>query len=340
MLLFRPSRLSDLPGLLALAGSASGGLTTLPAKEDVLHERIEDSQRGFNTRVKRPGGESYLFVLEETDTGAVVGTSGLSARVGGFEPFYTYEVKHDRFSHPPLGIEKEVAVLHLKKIHRGPSELCSLLLHSGHRRSGAGRLLSLARFHFMHACPERFDATVIAELRGYVDQEGKSPFWEAVGRPFFENEFFAVDYLSGLGDKSFIADLMPEHPIYTNLLPASVRAVLGRVHPDTEPALALLLAEGFERTNEIDIFDAGPVLRAATAQVRTIRTCRTARVRSLETPEGPHPASLLVSNLQLDFRACLAPLWPHEDNSVSIAPAVAAALQLEPGHSLAFSPLR
>jgi RimJ/RimL family protein N-acetyltransferase len=50
-------------------------------------------------------------------------------------------------------------------------------------------------------------------MRGYIDESGKSPFWEAVGRNFFEFDYYAADVLSGLGEKEFIADLMPRHPM-------------------------------------------------------------------------------------------------------------------------------
>lgn len=336
MLLLRPIRATDLPGLVALARSIVGGLTTLPANEEFLRDRIDDSLRAFAARVRKPGGEYYLFVLEDTTTGAVVGTSGLAARVGGFEPFYSYEIRTERYVHAPLKIEKEISVLHLKEVHRGPTEICSLFLHPDYRRQGAGRLLSLARFLFVGAFPERFDDTVIAELRGYTDQTDRSPFWEAVGRQFFEFDFYSADFLSGLGDKAFIADLMPDHPIYVTLLPPAVQAVIGRVHAKTEPALALLLAEGFARTTEVDIFDAGPLLRAPTAEIRTIRAARTARLRDPVAPAGAG-ALHLVAKPSLDFRACLASVTAHEDDTVSLEPETVNFLQLAAGEPVVFS---
>ena len=338
MLVVRPVRESDLPGLVALASSIAGGLTTLPAHEDVLRARIADSIRAFSPHVRKPGGEYYLFVLEDTATGELIGTSGLAARVGGYEPFYSYEIRREHYAHAPLNIAKEISVLHLKEIHRGPSEICSLYLHPDHRRAGAGRLLSLARFLFVAAFPMRFDAVIIAELRGYIDQTGRSPFWEAVGRRFFDFDFYAADFLSGLGDKAFIADLMPDHPIYVSLLPPEVQAVIGRVHASTEPALALLQGEGFERTTEVDIFDAGPQLRAATDSIRTIREARSAIVRALAPAANDAPVQLLA-NRALDFRACCGVVTPFDDG-VALAPAIADALQLDAGNLLTSSPLR
>src|SRR5882724_6628520 len=256
MFVLRPVRETDLPKLIELARSISGGLTTLPANEAFLEERIDDSSRAFNPKIKKPGGEYYLFILEDISNGDIVGTAGIASRVGGFDPFYSYEIRPEKFVHVPLKIAKDIPVLHLKATHRGPSEICSLFLRADCRRGGLGRLLSLARFVFMRCFPKRFDQTVIAELRGYLDQENKSPFWESVGRHFFEHDFYHADGLSGLGNKEFIADLMPKYPIYIPLLPVSVQAVIGRVHYETVPALNLLLAEGFVQTTEVDIFDA------------------------------------------------------------------------------------
>lgn len=339
MLLLRPIRENDLAGLVALAGSTGGGLTTLPLNEEFLGDRIESSTRAFSPRVRKPGGEYYLFALEDTVTHEVVGVSGIASCVGGFEPWYSYEIRREKLVHRPLKIDREVSVLHLKQDHRGPSEICSLFLRADRRRGGAGRLLSLSRFLFIGAFQKRFTDTIIAEMRGFIDQTGKSPFWEAVGRHFFPIDFYAADVLSGLGEKEFIADLMPRHPLYVPLLTPEVQAVIGRVHHDTEPALALLLAEGFQRVNQVDIFDAGPLLRTPVSRLRTINSTSTARLRDV----SPAPAEAMVrllANARLDFRACLGALTEHKDGSVSLDPGLAAALALEPGDTVTYAPLK
>jgi arginine N-succinyltransferase len=338
MFAIRPVRENDLPVLVQLAGSIGGGLTTLPANEDVLGDRIADSLRAFSPRVKRPRGEYYLFVLEDTGTGEIVGTSGIVSRVGGFEPWYGYEIRAEKFVHQPLRIEKDIATLHLKMDHRGPSEACSLFLRSDRRGGGNGRLLSLARFLFIAAFRARFTDTVVAELRGYMDDSGHSPFWDAVGQIFFESDFYRADLLSGLGDKDFIAALMPKHPIYVPLLPKDVQAVIGRVHRDAEPALALLRAEGFADTNEVDIFDAGPLVQAQTDSLRTVRESKTAVILDL-LAEAPATSTHLISNAALDFRACLGAVSEHADG-ISLPRVCAHALGVKAGDQISYSPLK
>ena len=339
MFVLRPARESDLPRLVALAQATGGGLTTLPPNEEFLADRIDGSLRAFSPRVRSPGGEFYLFALEDSATGEVVGVSGIASRVGGFEPWYSYEIKRERFVHEPLKVDREIPALHLRIEHRGPSEICSLFLRADRRRGGVGRLLSLGRFLFMAAFPRRFTDVVIAEMRGYIDQTGKSPFWEAVGRHFYQFDFYRADVLSGLGEKEFIAALNPRHPIYIPLLTPEVQAVIGRVHHDTEPALALLLNEGFTKGDEVDIFDAGPLVEARVADIRTIKSARTARVRSANAPATTNTDSLLA-NGALDFRACLGSVVAHDDGSVSLHRELAAALQIDAGDTLWISPLR
>jgi arginine N-succinyltransferase len=336
---FRPIRDDDLPRLVALARSIDGSLTSLPPDEAFLRERIDDSLRAFSPHVRKPGGECYLFVLEDTTSGEVIGTSGIVARVGGYDPFYSYEIRTEQFTHAPLNIAKEVGVLHLKQLHAGPTEIGSLFLHADRRRGGWGRFLSLARFLFIGAFRSRFDATVVAELRGYMDQRGQSPFWEAVGRKFFEHDFYEADLLSGLGNKQFIADLMPRHPIYIPLLPAEVQAVIGRPHHDAVPALVLLQAEGFAATAEVDIFDAGPQVRATVSNIRTIRQSRGAAVAEITSAPADTPP-MLVARRSLDFRCVLAPVRVVGEDAVALGADAAAALGVSTGDTVSFAPPR
>lgn len=306
MLVVRPVRLDDLDALFALAESAGIGLTTLPPDRRLLKDRIVRSVHGFATDPVKPGGEAYLLVMEDQRSGALAGTCGMVAKVGGFDPFYSYAVQTTLQESPELGVRREIPTLHLVANHSGPSEIGTLFLAPEFRGGGNGRLLSLSRFLFMADAPQRFDDEVIAEMRGVLTPEDDSPFWEAVGRHFFDMEFARADVLSA-ADKKFIADLMPEHPIYIPMLPAEVQHVIGQVHVETRPALRLLEQEGFRFGNHVDIFDAGPLLTATRPEIRTIRESRLAVVRDIVAEVGL-PETYLISNARLDFRCCLGNL--------------------------------
>jgi arginine N-succinyltransferase len=334
----RPVREEDLPKVTELVGTISGGMTSLPDHPEYLARRIEDSLRAFDHRVRKPAGETYFFVLEELKSGGIVGTSGLLSRVGGFDPFYTYRIRKHVQTYEPLHIRNELKTLELVKNHKGPSETCSLFLHASYRSHGIGKLLSLPRFCFMKANPERFDEEIIAELRGYLDQEGHSPFWEAVGSKFFQRDYYTADVLSGIGEKDFIEALLPEFPIYINLLPFSAQAVIGKVHPHTEPAKSILTREGFKVTDEVDIFDAGPILRARREELKTWEETRTARIAGIHrTLEKPH--DVLLTNLSLDFRAIRAEIDIKADCSVCLTPDAAKVLNVNESQQIQYLPL-
>lgn len=341
----RPVRESDLPALLRLLDSLTDSLTTLPRNQRFLESRIHKSIRAFYPNVDEPGSEEYLFVLADDLQGQLYGCSGIVARVGGFKPFFTYQIIPERVEHKPQGICHTIDVLHLRANHDGPSEIGSLFLHPDLRGGGIGRLLSLARFLFMAAYPSRFQQRVIAEMRGYIGPDGKSPFWETVGRHFFLNDFHQADFLSGLGQKDFIRDLMPRHPIYLPLLPEQTRRIIGEVHPHTVPARRLLLREGFAVSDEVDIFDAGPQLAAELPQIRCVRQSREVRLLSTDVAGIPpaaasSPAEVwLLSNGRLDFRACLGAYYECEPDGIVLNPATAELLEVGIGDSLRLSPL-
>ena len=334
MMLVRPSRTSDLDSLVALAGQAGIGLTTLPASEKVLGDFLADSETAFQRKVVRPRGERYLLVMEHLLTGEVVGCAGLVGRVGGFDPFYSYTLKTVRKESASLNVVKEIKTLNLIQDHKGPSEIGTLFVHPNHRRGGHGRLMSLARFLFMAACPERFTTDVIAEMRGNVDPDKGSPFWQAIGQHFFDMPFVDADKRSA-ANKQFITDLMPKHPIYISMLPPDARAVIGQVHPEAEPALKLLKEEGFLFGNEVDVFDAGPLYRAPTSQIRSVRDSKVA-VLSAVLPTEPDGAQHLISNDKTDFRASVGQVQLVEDGTVVISRACALSLGVHLGDTIRY----
>jgi arginine N-succinyltransferase len=328
MFFIRPIAIADLEALVGLAGKTGYGLTTLPRDPELLRNRILESQMSFARMCQRPRGETYLFVLEELGSGEIVGTSGVTSKVGGFEPFYAYRIETAIHESDVLKVRKEIQFLKLVMEHNGPCEVGSLFLSPRHRREGNGRLLSLARFLFMAEHPQRFDPVVISELRGMVDDEGHSPFWDALGRHFFEVDFPTADYLS-MVNKKFIADLMPTHPIYIPLLPAEAQAAIGQVHPQTQPALRMLETEGFRYSGMVDIFDAGPSVRCDRDRIRAIRQSMRASVEQIsrEPVEGE---SFVICNVEGEFRACRGTVTVS-DGRVWLAADVAEVLRVKAG---------
>ncbi|MGV2395503.1 MAG UNVERIFIED_CONTAM: arginine N-succinyltransferase, partial [Klebsiella aerogenes] len=91
MMVIRPVEKADLPGLMALAGETGGGLTSLPADEPTLAARIERSQRTWRGELPK-SEQGYVFVLEDSVSGAVVGICAIEVAVGLNDPWYNYRV--------------------------------------------------------------------------------------------------------------------------------------------------------------------------------------------------------------------------------------------------------
>ena len=340
MLMFRPAQPSDLSQLVELTALAGVGLTTLQRDAGLLEQRIVASQRSFQGPIgKMPGGESFFFVLEDTATGRVVGTSGIVSKVGGFEPFYAYRIHTIVHASQRLNIRKEIPVLHLVMEHNGPCEIGSLFLHPAYQGAGNGRFLSLSRFVFMAEQPAWFEPVVIAEMRGVIDEQGNSAFWSAVGKHFFDMDLSCADYLS-LADKRFIAELMPRYPLYIPLLPAEAQAVIGAVHPKTRPALQLLEQEGFSFSGMVDIFEAGPVVSCRRDEIRTLRHSRRRRVAEISAAVPLSGAEYIMASRTGGFRACRGQADMISQDEVRLPPEIAAVLEVRQGDNVRMAPLR
>lgn len=303
-MIVRPVRTADLPALIALARTTGAGLTTLPANEERLAHRVGWAEKTFTGKAERADAD-YLFVLED-DAGEVVGISAVAGAVGLREPWYNYRVGLTVSASQELNIHRQIPTLFLANDLTGNSELCSLFLRSDHRKGLNGRLLSKARLLFIAEFRESFGDKVIAEMRGMSDEQGRSPFWESLGRHFFKMEFSQADYLTGVGNKAFIAELMPKFPLYTCFLSEDARNIIGRVHPDTEPALAMLKGEGFSYQGYVDIFDAGPAIEAETAKIRAVRDSQ-ALVLAIGTPGDDATTFLIHNRKREDCRITAAP---------------------------------
>ncbi len=336
MLIIRPVQSGDLAALADLASQSGGGLTTLPTSRAALAQRIAESGRSFGGQATGPGEGVYFLVLEETKKGELVGTSAIYAEVGVKDPFYNYKLLHlTQVSHDPE-VRVDSSMLTLANDYAGCSELGTLYLRPDHRKAGIGRLLSRSRYLLIGAQPELFAETVMAELRGWVDKAGESPFWDAIGRHFFKMSFADADEINGRGNSQFIADMMPKFPIYTNLLPADAQEVIGKPHVNTAAAMRILESEGFKYRGAVDIFDGGPVLEARRDQILSVRAYREAILKGHD--KCADCPQLMVANTDMkNFRVANTPAKLGKNGqSLSLSPDMATALRLEVGDKVAY----
>ena len=338
-MIIRPVEQRDLDQLHSLAQLTQYGLTTLPKDRVIFEKRVKQSLRSFEDLSDAdPQGQLYLFVMEEPQTGKIIGTSGIVSKVGGFKPFYAFRVETEVHESIVLNSRHEHRVLSLFKNHDGPTEIGSLFLHPDFRGGGNGRLLSLSRFLFIAQWPKLFEQEVIAELRGVVDAEGNSPFWEALGVHFFGIEFPHADMLS-LINKDFIEELIPRHPLYLDLLPEEARDAVAQVHANTVPARKLLESEGFHYEDLVDIFEAGPVLHCQRDEIRTVRQSLVLPIVAIENISSEEIAPYLVAAIEPTFRASIGRL-KLSGEGVTVDSFLAEGLGLEAGQEVRFAPLK
>ena len=327
MMIIRPVRPGDLDDLVRLAEKAEAGMTTLPPDRRLLEKKIEASLRAFSKDTSRPGDDHYLFVLEDRRRGSAVGTAGIVSSVGLSEAFYSYRIGTVVHASRELGVYNKMSTLYLSNDYTGCTEIGSLFLDPDFRKGKNGKLLSKCRFVFLGEFPDRFARKVIAEMRGFSDELGPAPFWEALGRRFFSMDFSQADFLSVTGNRSFIAELMPKHPVYLNLLDEQAQGVIGKVHEKTKPALKMLEKEGFTYEGYIDIFDGGPTVETELKEIRAVKESVTVPV-SIRTPpsEGDY---YLVSNRRLQgFRCGLVQLPGAVDERLEIDAVLAQELEV------------
>lgn len=332
MMRIRPIEERDFPDLVRFAHESGHGFTSLPKNEDQLRLRIENAQRAILSAEDFPGAAGYLFVMEDTDSGAVVGTTGIEARVGLDDAFYHYHLSKVVHSSRELGVYNTVDVLTLCNDYTAASELCTLFLTPSARARQNGHLLSRCRFLFMAEHPQRFSDRIIAELRGVSDEQGRSPFWTWLQKHFFSMDLADAVYRVGLGQKSFIAELMPSYPVYVSLLDEAAQAVIGEVHTETRPARRLLEKEGFRFRGYVDPFDAGPSVEAYLDDVRSVRSSAQFSAMPTARVEADAPVMLLANTRVEGFRATYAPAQVNADtDTLCVPPEVLQVLDLEAG---------
>ena len=310
MLVVRAIKEQDLNGLMALAEQVGSGMTTLKPDRKALGNRVEIACASFAEQIAPPQRD-YVFVMEDTAAGKVVGVCAIKSAVGMEEPFYNYRIGTLVHSSNELKVFSRMDTLYLSNDLTGCAELCSLFLHPDYRSGTNGKLLSKSRFMFIAQFPHLFSEKLIAEMRGYQRADGRSPFWDSLGHHFFKMDFDRADDLTSLGKKSFIAELMPRHPLYVAYLPQEAQEVIGRVHVDTAPARRLLEQEGMYFEGYVDIFDAGPVLQARVSELRALRESQLSIIDTSAAEVTDDNPFLVASTRMQDFRVIATQAHPH-----------------------------
>ncbi len=305
MYVLRTAQPADLPQIEAIAAKSAIGITSLPPDRDRLLEKISNSRYSMSVDVDVPGEETYFFVLENVATGEIVGTSGIAASAGFHDRFYSYRNEIIVHASQELRVSNKIHALHLCHDLTGYSLLTSFYIDPALADGDLPQLLSRARLLFIAEHRQRFAEKLAAENPGVCDVDGNSPFWNAVGRRFFGMDYPQAEQLSGGRSKTFIAELMPQYPIYVPLLPDEAKLAIGQLHPDGELPFSILMDEGFEPDTYIDIFDGGPTVEARVDTLRSVRYQHRSRVDGHFASDGTEHVSIIANTKAEHFRALL-----------------------------------
>jgi arginine N-succinyltransferase len=332
--LLRPCEQEDLPALERFAAASPVGITTLPNNRAALADRLHRSLHAFASD-DASGEEIYLFALEDRSTGQVIGISGIAARAGFSDRFYSFRNEFVVHRSKPLALTTRIHTLHLCHDLTDVSLFISFHIDPAYKQTLAPQLLSRARLLFIQQHAERFSERVAAESAGLADDTGRCPFWDAVGRRFFGMDYPTIERLTGGRSKSFIADLMPPSPVYVPLLPDEAQWAIGQLHPVGELPFSILLDEGFDTDTYIDIFDGGPTAQERLAMLKTVGRARLVNANAARETAAPAntatPWQLVANTSRAQFRATIVQteLTPSAAN-VALTPTQFDALLLKP----------
>ena len=336
MFLLRQATVDDAPTLLKLAKMVH--FINLPADPDILKSKIVRSRKSFAGRAPSEREREFMFVLEDCDTGNVLGTSSLISAISWPGRPHTFlKVRKRELYSEDLQTGQVHVTLQLGTDETGPSELGGLILSPAYRghREKLGLQLSLIRFHFLGLHREWFADRMIAEMMGPLTEDSQNLLWEYLGRRFINLSFSEAD-LFCQRSKEFITALFPKEEIYVSLLPPEARNLIGRVGADTEPARRALERIGFKYTGSIDPFDAGPYLEAAVEEIEPVTVTRAVVIGGLS--EKFDGTAFISTHVDQSFRA-IKTGYAEQGDAISISADAAESLDVQVGDSVGLTPL-
>ncbi|MBW2231543.1 MAG: arginine N-succinyltransferase [Deltaproteobacteria bacterium] len=340
MLILRPIERADLDDLIVLAEMLDS--MNLPSDRGFLEQRINQSVRTFENR---PGDEDRgisVFVLEDLETGRIIGSSLILHKIGTpGSPYFWLEVSEEERRSVELDRRFVHRMLRLRSTEDGPTEIGGLILDPAYRRhpERCGKALSIVRLVWMGLHPERFEREVIAEMMSPFEESGENLLWEAFGAKFTGLSYREADHLSAR-DKRFITDLFPREAVYTTLFPHNVQEAIGQTGRAAKAAVRILERVGFRYLNQVDPFDGGPYYGASRDAISSVRDRRelvlpsTVRRRDASY-EGP--LALLSSEGERGFRATVVPL--DEESAPIVTDECRRALGVKGGDRVNVTPL-
>ena len=311
------------------------------AMEEAAARSSDGARRGLSGYAS-DASDMFMFSIEDPESGGVVGTSQVKARMGGpGNPNYSFRLTRREFHSRSLGVGTTHLIARLYEDESGPTEVGGLILAPSLRghRAKPGRFLAFVRFHFIGLHRAAFADRILAEMMARVSSEGDNLFWDHIGRKFIPVRYSEADRFCQ-HNRTFIDELMPKDDLYLSLLPLEVLNQVGQVGPETAPARRLLEKLGFEYKGFIDPFDGGPHLEAVTDHVPLVRDTRWTTVGGTAT-ESKRSTFGIVSVLDEGGEFLAINDWVQVDSAgrVCLTEAQKRALQAQSGAEVGITPM-
>lgn len=330
----RAIKTSDLNWLCETAHFIGTGFTSVPDNQNFLSSRVDTVVESFSQKIPREQ-MVFLFGLELVETGRLIGLCGIQVDVGYKVPFYSYQISTITQVCSQLDIYLDHKVLKVVDNFQTASELISFWVAPEYRGKKFARVLSFSRLLFIAHNSQLFGNNIIAEIRGVCDERGNSPFWDAVGKYFFNMDFKTADNLTMTIGKQYISDLLPRETLYYDLLPEAAQKVIGMPHVESSPAKHLLESQGLKYNNYVDIFDAGPLLNAEQQDIKIIRDSKLASIEKI-TEKISNGLLVMIYNGKMDALITTGFILVNPENKITIERDTAKILKLQVGDQARF----
>ena len=144
MLVIRAARSADHAAFVALAREAGPGFTSLSLDDEALHAKLAASQEAFDGMRPDPSDCSYQLMLEDSETGQILGTSAVKAMVGVKKPYFDFKIFTFAQASQEADRRFDMDAMMLVNDFAGSTEVGSLFIRDGLRGTGAGKLAAKA----------------------------------------------------------------------------------------------------------------------------------------------------------------------------------------------------
>ena len=250
-------------------------LLNLPAKENLLKEKIKLSQRSF-AGLNRKEERNFVFVMKDPQRG-VIGTAQITAKAGTQDcPRYSMEIIK----------EKKNTILRLKVNRDGSSYLGAIVLEKSYRShvQQLGKQLFFILFLFIAMHLDYFEDTLCADIEPWLDENRSNPFINDFICQRLNYPIGSIDDTISI-DREKVFASFPREPFLLSDLSVAAQKHLGRPGFYSQRGLVLLKRQNFHIINEVDPLDGGACVMAKTRDVPIVKDAKKVFIKLLKTSD-------------------------------------------------------